>query len=510
MAWADNKDYIISQVTAGTATPEQQAWYDRWVFSGSPETKDGMMTQAEMDAAQTTQSGGGLTFGGDGTTSTTSTTTSSTQSLLDALRAAGNTQAQQQEQAASNYYGFSDAQQGMYDDLMDRGRVDANGNLITDGLSRQQLYDLYTGGFGLGDTDAHRQLKNQAYEAWKAIGRPEGQITLDGSGDGLTFGGGSYVEGGTQFQPDGTPANTDPPPVAPPGQPPEPPLEPPVEPPIVQPPPVDGPPEYPVVEWDDPYQGVGPNGPLDNPDNPPPGYGGGYDWNWADFQPGAPSMDGGGGYDPNDYAFDRYVPGQESPWGIPEVEGGNKDFYRNQFVNLLRDEQNFRDRQRQADDIRQGADPLEATPMDWSWLEGGLPEVAVGGQEDWRLNESLAGMNNFDVLQQLRSQGDISKTTYDWFRDTWNNNDFDASGTSWWTNYATRDNIFSKGDGPAGQAAYQDLADGLFTNYGSPEGVAEGYAAPVQGYNPRRLGSGPAQSYFSPVSGTWNGFRAGG
>ena len=117
MAWADNKDYIISQVTAGTATPEQQAWYDRWVFSGSPETKDGMMTQAEMDAAQTTQSGGGLTFGGDGTTSTTSTTTSSTQSLLDALRAAGNTQAQQQEQAASNYYGFSDAQQGMYDDL---------------------------------------------------------------------------------------------------------------------------------------------------------------------------------------------------------------------------------------------------------------------------------------------------------------------------------------------------------------------------------------------------------
>ena len=77
----------------------------------------------------------------------------------------------------------------------------------------------------------------------------------------------------------------------------------------------------------------------------PIGYQGGYDWNWESFQPGAPSLEGGGGYDPNDYAFDRYVPGQESPWGIPDVQGGNKDFYRNQFLNLLKDEQNFQNRQ---------------------------------------------------------------------------------------------------------------------------------------------------------------------
>ena len=452
---------------------------------------------------------------------------------LAELYAFENTQAQQQEQAASNEYGFSNAQQGMYDDLIGRGRVDANGNLITDGLSRQQLYDLYTGGFGLGDTDAHRRLKQQAYEAFSAMEAPQGQIVLDGAGGGLTFGGGSVTDdsgddnqgggdnsqgggdnnqgGGDNSQGGGGDNNQgggdnnqgggdnnqgggdnqggggD--------------------------------------DWEDPYSG--PNGPLDNPEDPPWGYQGGYDWNWADFQTGAPSMDGGGGYDPNDYAFDRYVPGQESPWGIPDAEGGNKDFYRNQFVNLLKDEQNFQNKQDKArrnrwliDRAQAGVQeapgemaqedwennwlrPNQPAAMDWSWLEGGLPEVAVGGQEDWRLNDQFEGMNNLDVLQQLRSQGDISKTTYDWFRDTWQNQDFDASGTSWWANRADYGGLSSMGNGPAGQAAYQDLADGLFTNYGSPEGVAEGYAAPVQGYNPRRLASGPANSYWNPAAGGW-------
>jgi hypothetical protein len=102
-------------------------------------------------------------------------------------------------------------------------------------------------------------------------------------------------------------------------------------------------------------------------------------WNWGEFGQGAPSLDGGGGYDPNDYAFDRYVPGQESPWGIPEVQGGNKDFYRNQFVNLLRGEQNFQNKQRDAVTQRQyaAANPVAAAPNDWSWIEGGLPQVEL-------------------------------------------------------------------------------------------------------------------------------------
>ena len=154
---------------------------------------------------------------------------------------------------------------------------------------------------------------------------------------------------------------------------------------------------------------TGPNEPWDPGDSvtgtPPFGYEGGYDWNWDDFQPGAPSLDGGGGYDPNDYAFDRYVPGQESPWGIPDIEGGNKDFYRNQFINLLKDEQNFQARQDMArtnrdimDAVKYGGDKPEGMSdeewaswgdymapqaMDWSWLEGGAeslqPELMENG-----------------------------------------------------------------------------------------------------------------------------------
>lgn len=106
-------------------------------------------------------------------------------------------------------------------------------------------------------------------------------------------------------------------------------------------------------------------------------------WDWSDFQPGASSLDGGGGYDPNDYAFDRYVPGEESPWGVPEIEGGNKDFYRNQFVSLLRDEQNFRNRQMDAMEAAENAsnDPLFTQPMDFIWRKMGVtaPEIMKSG-----------------------------------------------------------------------------------------------------------------------------------
>jgi len=50
MSWTDNRQYIQQQVMNGTATPDQQAWYDRWVYSGRPPTKRGMLTEAEMQA----------------------------------------------------------------------------------------------------------------------------------------------------------------------------------------------------------------------------------------------------------------------------------------------------------------------------------------------------------------------------------------------------------------------------------------------------------------------------
>ena len=82
-------------------------------------------------------------------------------------------------------------------------------------------------------------------------------------------------------------------------------------------------------------------------------------------------MDGGGGYEPGMYSYDNYVPGQESPWGIPDVSGGNKDFYRNQFINLLKDEQGFQKQQETAAKRRQHAiqNPLERSKLDWAWLD---------------------------------------------------------------------------------------------------------------------------------------------
>jgi hypothetical protein len=50
--WQINKDYIVSQCTNGTCpNSDMQAWYDRWVFSGSPDTKDGMASVEDYEAA---------------------------------------------------------------------------------------------------------------------------------------------------------------------------------------------------------------------------------------------------------------------------------------------------------------------------------------------------------------------------------------------------------------------------------------------------------------------------
>jgi hypothetical protein len=120
---------------------------------------------------------------------------------LATLYAMENTKAQQQEQAAANDYGFSNAQQSAYDSLTSKGLVDADGNLVIDGLSKQQLYDLWSSGFGLGETEAHKSLRDQAHAAFSAISSPGGTIELPGSGGGLTFGGGSVVTDAEQAAP---------------------------------------------------------------------------------------------------------------------------------------------------------------------------------------------------------------------------------------------------------------------------------------------------------------------
>ena len=77
--WQINRDYIIAQVEAGTATEGQQAWYDSWVEAGSPDTQEGMTQGDAADATTgTAEPGAGGTgpkdyeLGGGGDTDGTS------------------------------------------------------------------------------------------------------------------------------------------------------------------------------------------------------------------------------------------------------------------------------------------------------------------------------------------------------------------------------------------------------------------------------------------------------
>jgi hypothetical protein len=110
----------------------------------------------------------------------------------------------------------------------------------------------------------------------------------------------------------------------------------------------------------------------------------------------------------------------DSPWGMPNLEGGNKDFYQQQFVNQLRDEQGYQSREREAQGRRQDAidNPFEAAPTDWSWANNGKglgqTTTSTGIQEDnraWGMGEGFSeGM----------TQNDINTTAMNW--DGWDEN----------------------------------------------------------------------------------------
>ena len=64
--------------------------------------------------------------------------------------------------------------------MIDSGRVTADGRLVTEGVSRDDLYQMMIGGFGLGSSDLHRSLIDQAKAAF--------------AGDNLSFDSTSYDE----------------------------------------------------------------------------------------------------------------------------------------------------------------------------------------------------------------------------------------------------------------------------------------------------------------------------
>ncbi len=264
------------------------------------------------------------------------------------------------------------------------------------------------------DAAGNRILMDTSTEGWEEFGafNPElegfqlGYVPEEpvyNPGDGLVLGPGA---GGT------TPPVTQPPVTQPPVEPPReiPPTETPL-PPVLNEPTDDWNP----IDWDE-YVGY--------EDVPLPDGDGSFDkwhgknkqrdtsWNWDFFRDKQPGDRQWGGYDTDYQAFERYQPGMDSPWGMPNIKGGNEDFYQQQFVNQLRDEQSFRSRQREsqkarAQMLREKPDDITTDEM-WEWAYGGqgIPGVKVGTGEaapvGWDLNNRF---NNESTIGEILNWG---------------------------------------------------------------------------------------------------------
>jgi hypothetical protein len=162
-------------------------------------------------------------------------------------------------------------------------------------------------------------------------------------------------------------------------------------------------------------------------------------WDWSFFRDRAPGDRQWGGYDEDYQAFERYVPGMDSPWGLPNVEGGNEDFYQQQFLNQLRDEQGYQNRERAAQMRRQEslANPQESVaPEDmWSWAYGGqgLPDVQMGGSApavNWDLNAAFTpGQSTNEDILRWASSGDnsFSQKQRNWYQKLMEGGDQDST-----------------------------------------------------------------------------------
>ena len=220
-------------------------------------------------------------------------------------------------------------------------------------------------------------------------------------------------------------------------------------------------------------------------------------WNWDYFAPKQQGDGAWGGYDQDYQAFERYQPGMKSPWGMPNLEGGNKEFYQQQFVNLLRDEQGYRARQKEAQGIRQDAlnDPFTPPPSDqmFNWANGGkgLADVTVGGGQQstpvtWGLNSDYgitSDMNNrqaVGAMSQLLTPQEQSMMS-EHFREAPDV----ASQNNWLTAGSPQALLGNAGTNsklsPEFSNTLQKVWNNIYKSSGGPSGpnVPEGYASPI-------------------------------
>lgn len=226
-------------------------------------------------------------------------------------------------------------------------------------------------------------------------------------------------------------------------------------------------------------------------------------WNWDAFAPEPNAGGQWGGYDPGYDAFERYVPGRDSPWGSAKYEGDNDAFYQQQLANALRQEQGYmnrmRESQRRAGESAQN--PKGPMKMDWSWAFGGkgLPDVNVspgtpGGAEQggWQRNPYYGitpGMTNSEILGAIGhslSPADQAR----WQKHGRQNENFNNS--KYWSSFDNPTDFMNamRQNNPKGGGGhmdyYQNVANLLFTQAGEPVAgqphVPAGYASPFMNW----------------------------
>jgi hypothetical protein len=243
--------------------------------------------------------------------------------------------------------------------------------------------------------------------------------------------------------------------------------------------------------------------PLDYKNAPQPGGDGSFEeggpppdtsWNWDYFREKAPGDRQWGGYDTDYQAFERYQPGMESPWGMPNIKGGNTDFYQQQFVNALRDEQGFRNRQRQAQERAANYTPAEAPTTDemWSWAYGGrgLPDVKLGGGERenvWELGSQFTPgeTTQADILRWAASNLG-SKEDQNWYLKHLNNPKNTTNDSTYWSSVGDPNVLISSivGEREGGfdlrnQRRMEQLFNAIYNQGGAAPYAPQGYASPI-------------------------------
>ena len=191
----------------------------------------------------------------------------------------------------------------------------------------------------------------------------------------------------------------------------------------------------------------------------------------------------------------------DSPWGMDNIEGGNRDFYQQQFVNQLRDEQGYQNRERAAQGRRMFAQnnpqEVEAQMGSWDWANNGKGlgqvDVSTGTPEDnrqWGLNTGFnSDMTNEEVVRRAFEFDTFSKDqqkNMQYWLNPKNHQDNSWFESTSWANAGNPNEFKSRlGDGLSreNQRWQSQLADILYAKQGALGASAPiGYANPLATY----------------------------